>query len=174
MSTEQCGVLAIFSYLDDFCEAIKKISSRSEFADHEVFSPTSYHEVEHACKNPTSPVRFFTLLGALTGVCAGFALTLSTDYDWPLVVGGKTAGIPSLPAYVVIGFECMILLGAIFTIMGMLVMGRIPNPKTTILDNRLTDSKFAIFVPNITPDSAPAKFLKECGAEEVKLVGASS
>lgn len=57
----------------------------------------------------------------------------------------------------------------IFTIAGMLIMGRIPNPKRRVLDNRLTDDRFAIFVPNVGLDSAQAHLLKEWGADEVKL-----
>lgn len=168
MASER-GILAIFKHLDVLCAAIEKARERQDFAEYEVFSPTSYHELEHACAFPPSPVRFFTLAGALTGVCAGFALALSTDWNWPMIVGGKTPGIYSLPAYVVIGFECMILFGAIMTIVGMLVMGRIPNPKKKVLDNRLTSDRFGIYLPSIGLDSAQARLLKEWGAEEVKL-----
>ncbi len=71
----------------------------------------------------------------------------------------------------VIGFECTILLGAIATIAGMLVMGRLPNPKANILDTRLTDNRFGIFVPNVDEGSSAAAFLKTCGAEEIKRLG---
>jgi hypothetical protein len=115
-------------------------------------------------------VRWFTLIGGLTGMVGGFLLCLVLDWDWPLVVGGKQAGIYSLPAYVVIGFECTILLGAICTIAGMLILGRIPNPKMPVLDPRITDDKFAIYVPNVEVTSAQAQLLKELGADEVKAV----
>lgn len=98
----------------------------------------------------------------------GFALALATDWDWPLVTGGKTPGIYSLPAYVVIGFECTILLGAICTILGMLVHCRIPNPKTSVLDPRFSDDRFGIFVPGAQVESEQAKVLQECGAEEIR------
>lgn len=163
------GVIAIFRYLDTVCEAIEKIRERADFDGHEVFSPTSYHEIEHACGFGPSPVRYFTLIGGLTGMTLGFALALATDWDWPMIVGGKSPGHYSLPAYVVIGFECTILLGVICTIAGMLIMGRIPNPKRRVLDNRLTDDRFGIFVPNVGLDSTQAQLLKEWGAEEVKL-----
>jgi hypothetical protein len=174
MANSDQGIIAIFRYLDTVCHAIEKVRERSDFKGHEVFSPTSYHEIEHACGFGASPVRFFTLAGALTGVTSGFALALWTDYDWPLVVSGKTPGLYSLPAYVVIGFECMILFGAIATIMGMLVMGRIPNPKRGVLDTRLTSDRFAIFVPGGQLDGPQAKLLKELGAEEVKLTAKDS
>ena len=115
-----------------------------------------------------SPVRFFTLVGALTGMFTGFGICLLMDYDWPMIVGGKQAGFYSLPAYVIIGFEMTILLGAIATILGMLWMGRLPNPKRRVLDERLTDDRFAIFLPGATLGSEQAVLLEQLGAEEVR------
>ena len=42
------GILAVFRYLDDFCKAIETVRVRDDFLLYEAFSPTSYHEVEHA------------------------------------------------------------------------------------------------------------------------------
>jgi hypothetical protein len=162
------GVLAIFRYVDTFCQTLERVRDRGDFRGFEAMSPTSYHEIEAAAGHRPSPVRFFTLVGGLTGMCAGFALALATDWDWPIVVGGKAPGIPSLPAYVVIGFECTILFGAIATILGMLVMGRIPNPKRRVLDPRLTDDRFGIFIPGAKLEGPQAQLLRECGAEEVR------
>lgn len=163
------GVFAVFKYLDDTCNVIEKIRDRQDFRGHEVFTPTSYHEIEHASNFGSSPVRFFTLIGGLTGVTLGFALALFMDYDWPIIVGGKQAGVLSIPAYVVIGFELTILLGAIATIAGMLIMGRIPNPKVPVVDPRTTDDRFAVFVPGATLDGPQAKLLKDHGAEEIRI-----
>jgi len=162
------GIIGIFGYLDTFCRTIEQVRERTDFAGHELFSPTSYHEIEHACGFGASPVRFFTLIGALTGTCVGFGLPLLCDWDWPLIVGGKTSGVYSLPAYVVLGFECTILLGVLATVLGMLLLGRIPNPRRRVLDPRTTDDKFAIFLPGATMAGAQAQFLKQCGAEEVR------
>ena len=163
------GIVAIFQYLDDVCKVMEDIKDKEEFVDHELISHTSYHELIHIAeeKYGKSQVRWFTLTGALTGVFTGFAMPLLMDYDWPIVVGGKTAGIYSLPAYFIFGFELMILLGAIATIAGMFVMGRFPNPKATILDPRTTDDRFAIYVPGATLEGDQAKFLKESGAEDI-------
>lgn len=166
--SQQSGILALFKHLDTVCHAVEKVKGRHDFKDHEVYSPTSYHEIEHACAYAPSPVRWFTLIGAMTGTVSGFALPLLCDWDWPIVVGGKTPGIYSLPAYVVVGFEFTILFGAIATVLGILVMCRLPNPKVTILDKRLTDDMFGIWVPGAGVDSPQAKFLKEAGAFEIK------
>ena len=61
----------------------------------------------------------------------------------------------------------MVLFGAIATILGMLVMGRMPNPHVHIRDKRTTDDKFAIFVPNKSLESEQAKLLEGWGAQEV-------
>ncbi len=172
VSTKTSGILGVFSYLDKFCEAIEKIRDRSDFHGHESFSPTSYHEIEHAYQFDPSPVRKFTLVGALTGLVTGFSLALGMDSDWPIVVGGKPAGVFSIPAYVVIGFELTILFGALATIAGILIMGRLPNPKLRILDTRTTDDKFAIYVPGATLDGPQATLLRELGAEEINVTQA--
>lgn len=162
------GILAMFKHLDTLCHAVEKVKGRNDFKDHEVYSPTSYHEVEHACGFAPSPVRWFTFVGAMTGTVTGFALALLCDWDWPVVVGGKTPGVFSLPAYVVLGFEFTILFGAIATVAGVLVMCRMPNPKVKILDKRLTDDMFGIWVPGAVVDGPQAKLLKEAGAVEIK------
>ena len=46
MSKKDEGILAIFSYLDVFCDAIEATRKRSDCDEHEVLSPTSYHEIE--------------------------------------------------------------------------------------------------------------------------------
>lgn len=170
--SEKKGVLAVFKYLDDTCDAIKQIKSRSDCKDHEVFAPVSYHELIEFAEERYGPsqVRWFTLTGALTGVTSGFGMCLWTDYDWPIIVGGKLPGLYSLPAYFIFGFELMILFGAIATILGMLVMGRLPNPKAKVYDTRTTDDHFAIFLPNLDPEGKSAQILKKCGACEVKVV----
>lgn len=166
----ETGTLVIYRYLDTLCHAIETIRRKPEFADYEVFSPTSYHEIEHACGYTYSPVRWFTLVMALTGTMAGFLMCMLCDLDWPLVVGGKTPALYSMPAYVVICFETTILFGGIGTIAGMLVFCKLPNPKLKVLDKRLTDDRFAIYVPKVSTQSEEVKLLQQLGGEEVKAI----
>ena len=163
------GIVGIFPYLDDFSRAVAQVADDKEFIGHEVLSPTSYHELMHLAEERYGPsqVRWFTLVGGLSGVATGFGMCLWMDYDWPIVVGGKTPGIYSLPAYVVFGFELMVLFGALATILGILVMGRLPNPYGTVYDRRITDDRFAIFVPDVGVDSEQARQLQKWGAAEV-------
>jgi hypothetical protein len=174
MSYNKSGFVAVFKYLDHLTNAMEKTKGRAEFEGHEIFTPCPYHEIFHVLDYKPSAVRYFTFTGAMIGTVSGFGICLLMAYLWPITVGGKTAGIASLPAYVVIGFELTILLGGIATIIGMLVMGRIPNPKVKVLDTRFTDDHFGIFVPGASVDSEQAKLLKECGAIEINHVEGDS
>ena len=170
-SNKKTGLVAIFSYLDDVCKAMDTIEKDSDYKDYEVYSHTSYHELMERAEKKWGPseVSWFTLVGALTGVVCGFGMCLLCDWDWPIVVGGKAPGIYSLPAYVIFGFELMVLFGAIATIKGMLVMGRLPDPRGKIFSKALSDDKFAIFVPNKTKEGNPdiVSRLKGFGSEDV-------
>ncbi len=163
------GILAVFQYLDQVTEVVDKISGNADFKNHVVYAPTSYHELlDQAEKNfGASEVRWFTLTGAVTGMATGIGMPLLMDWDWPIVVGGKTAGIPSTPAYMIFVFELMVLFGAIATILGILVMSRLPNPNAKVRDKRTTDDRFAIYVPGVKVDSEQARNLLKWGAEEV-------
>ncbi len=90
MSARENGILAIFKYLDDLTKAMREIKGRAEFSGHVVYSPTSYHEIEHAAGlEDTSPVKWFTLAGALTGVCCVLPSALAQIMIIPLLSGVK-------------------------------------------------------------------------------------
>jgi hypothetical protein len=170
MTTKTDGILALFDYLDDVENTLEVMKNKPEFADHILYTHTSYHELIHHAEERYGPsqVRWFTLVGALTGATTGFWLPILCDWDFPLVVGGKTPGFYSLPPNVIFIFELFVLLGALCTILGMLWLGRLGNPKARILDNRLMDDKFGIFVPGAKIDGTEAALLKSHGAFEIK------
>lgn len=93
----------------------------------EIFMPHPDHDVEHLVEEYTAPskLKYFTLIGGLTGVTTGFALQAWTSLDWPLVVGGKP--ILSWVPFVVVGFELTILLGALTSFVGLLLLGKFPK-----------------------------------------------
>lgn len=84
----------------------------------EVYSPRRLHETEAILGRQGSPVRFWTLAGALSGLAGGFALAIGTALVNQIVLGGKPP--VSIIPYCVIGFECTILLGALGNFVGML------------------------------------------------------
>lgn len=97
-----------------------------------IIMPHPDHEVEGLMEQyvPHSKLKFFTLAGALTGFLGGFALTIGTVLDWPLITGGKP--LISIPAFIVIVFEMTILLGATASFLGFILLSRLPGFKTMI------------------------------------------
>lgn len=119
-------VIAHYKYLDDIVGAVKKLRELN-VDTYRTFSPFPCHELEDEVylDKPRSPVRFFTLLGGLTGCLGAFLMTCFMSVDYPLRVSAKP--LISIPAFVVIGFECTILIGGIITMLSMFHFSRLPN-----------------------------------------------
>ena len=165
MSAHPAGVLAAFRHVDDAAGAIRGLKEMG-YRDFTVYTPVPNHEIAAAVGHRISPVRLWTLIGGLTGVTLGFAMTLWMSVDYPVVVGGKP--IPSVIPYVVIAFELTILCGALATIAG-LVVHIIRNRKAAAYDPRFTDDHIGIFVPCGTDrQTAVEELLQTSGAEEVR------
>ena len=124
------GILASYEYLDSTVDAIEKLK-KAGFKKITAYAPYPEHHIEHALGYGESPVRVFTLVGALTGTAAGFGFTSWTSVDWPLVVGGKP--IISIPAFVPIAFEMTVLFGALSTVIGLFILSRLPNMKPSVV-----------------------------------------
>ncbi len=137
------GLIAAFRELDATCDAIEALKKQKfEFT---VYTPAPRHEIEHAVAAPMSPVRKFTLIGGLLGVTFGYWMAIWTSEYWPLVVGGKA--IASWIPYTIIGFESMVLVGALSTVAAMFIHSRIPKITATVgFDPRFTHGDYGIYV----------------------------
>ena len=160
------GVLASFQHIDAATDAIKALRAGGH-ADFTVYSAAPNHELEEALGIVNSPVRAFTLFGGLTGCTAGFAMTIWMSLDWPLLVGGKP--IAAIPPYVVLAFELTILLGALITVVGMILLSLTKPTKGLAYDPSFSDDRIGIFVP-APPDqhARVSSMLREAGAVEVR------
>lgn len=164
------GVLGIFSYVDVTVDAVKKLKNEG-FKNLRVFSPAPNHEIEHVMDEPESIVRFFTLFGAMLGAACGVGFTVLTSTDWPIQVSAKP--IVSLPPYTVIIFELTILIGALSTLLGLLINSRLRRdvPKT-MYDPRFSVDKFGIMVTCGRDNVKKVEeILNSQGAEEIKVDG---
>jgi molybdopterin-containing oxidoreductase family membrane subunit len=167
VSLRPTGALGVFAYLDDAIRAAKRL--KGEGYRVEAITPTLFHELEEVVDPARSPVRWVTLLGALLGCAGGFALCIWTSLDWPLVTGGKE--IVSLPPFVVIGFECTILVGALFNLGAMLFFTGLPRfVRGEGYERRFTEDRIGLWVPVAADkaESAAAVMTAE-GAEEARV-----
>lgn len=161
------AVVGVFTYIDDALQAIAWSKSRK--LDIRVYAPIPHPELEAAVEPERSPVRFVTGLGAICGLTGGFALAILTSLDYPLRVSAKD--IAGIPAFIVIGFECTILLGGIFTFLALLHFCRLPNILKSIgFDPRFTQDKFGVVVGCSESEVGEVEEnLKNCGADEVEV-----
>lgn len=155
-------VKAVFEHLDTLVNAIDEIKKAKLGHDMIVTSPLPRHDLEHViyAGEAPSPIRWFTLTGALFGGTMGFALQSITHLNWSMVI---PAGKPlvSIPAFLVITFESTVLWGCLFTLFGLLLMCRLPaaNLQVEVQDPRLSDDKFG-FVLNSLKASEAAKAME--------------
>ena len=167
MSKLRTGVLGVFAHLDSACDAIRRL--RREGFEVTTYAPTPRHELEEALGVKESPVRIFTLTGAFTGTAAGTALAAWTSIDWPLIVGGKE--IVAMPAFSVFMFEVTILLGALSTVAGLLLLARIPHigpPEAPMYHPSFTGGNFGVFAHAPRDRYGDVqRIMTESGSEEV-------
>ncbi|MGB0639290.1 MAG: DUF3341 domain-containing protein [Myxococcota bacterium] len=149
------NVKAVFSHLDCLIDAIDDLK-KSGHTDFAVTAPLPRHEIEELIyEGEPSPVRWFTLTGALFGGTMGFALCSLTHLNWPMII---PAGKPlvSIPAFIVITFEATVLFGCLFTLIGLLYYCGLPAKDMDVEfeDPRLSDDVFGMVVRNLDDDAA--------------------
>ena len=166
MAGSSGGILAAYQHVDAASDAIRTLK-KNGYEGYTVYSPAPVHEIMDAVDHKVSPVRLWTLFGGLTGVAAGFGMTLWMSYDYPIVVGGKTLG--SVIPYLVIGFELTILFGALSTLAGLAFHSWHTNQRAPY-DGRFSDDQIGIYVPcPVERRPAVEELLRTAGASEVKV-----
>jgi len=163
-------IKAVYKHLDSLMEGIAALK-RAGYRNPTVMTPFPRHEVEDLLyEGEPSPVRWFTLLGGMTGATLAFSLASLTHANWPMILpGGKP--VVSIPAFLVITFEGTILWGSLFTFTAMMLFTRLPSrglPKA-VEDPRFTNDRFGIVVENVGrgEEGKVKSILHHSGAEEV-------
>jgi molybdopterin-containing oxidoreductase family membrane subunit len=170
MSQTRSGVLAVFEHVDSTIEAIHAL--KKDKRKMTVITPVPNHDIADAIDTSPSPVRWCTLIGGIVGGVLGFTLCAWTSLDWPLITNGKE--ILSIPPFMVIMFECTILVGGLTNLVAMLYFSGLPDLSTNEgYDPRFTEDRFGIWVPCGKDDAeAIAGTLRAHGAEEVRVEAA--
>jgi hypothetical protein len=162
------GVMGIFQYVDDAEDAIHALR-QSGMRDLSVYSPVPFHDLEHAMEQGPSLVRWICFVGGALGLTGGFALCIYSVLSWPLITAGKE--LVSIPPFVTIAYESMILLGGLFNLLGMLALGRLPAVRGKApYDPRFSEDRIGIWVPGTGEAASRAEsLLRGAGAEEVAV-----
>lgn len=170
MMARPTRIKAVYDHLDCLLTGIERLEAAGA-EGFTVQAPLPRHEIEEAIyKGKPSPVRWWTLVGAICGLTGGFLLTSLTHASWPMInPGGKP--VVALVPFAVIMFECTILGGALATFAGMLFHCGLPSfwLDKSLQDPRMSDASFGITFTDAAPEDAASlsDILKQSGAVEV-------
>lgn len=163
------SVIGFFAATDALLDAARVLRAEGG-GGLEIISPVPLEGADEALGSARSPVRYYTLAGALLGFSGGWALTAGSALHYPLMVGGKP--LLSLTPFAVIVYICTILFGALFTVAGLLLHAGLPRLGVTAgHDARLTGNRFGlqVFAPRERLEVLADRLL-QLGAEEVRYV----
>lgn len=138
------GKLWQFEREEEFLAKLRELRRQGVPAERiDIAMPIPVEGVDEVLAIKPSPLRFFTLAGAVAGAAGGLAFILYTVHDWPLVTGGKP--LIAIPTFVVVTFACTILLGGLASFLGFLHLSRLPAPRG-VLDPFEHENYFVIRV----------------------------
>jgi molybdopterin-containing oxidoreductase family membrane subunit len=130
-----------------------------------VHGPFPSHKISEALNMKKSPVGWFTLAGGILGFLAGFALAVYTAVEWNLIVWGKPiiAWIP----FVIVGFEFTILFSVFGNVLGLIVLGDLPEFQSLKrYDPRCSGEHFTIVISCEDKEQEQVqKFFRDQGGE---------
>ena len=161
-------LLGVYDLPSDVAEVVTKLRNRG-FSELETYTPAPFEEVEQAQDPRPSKVRYFTLVGGLSGLFLGFLMQIWMSWDWPVKVAGKAYA--SIPPLFIIGFELTILLGGVLTFLGLLIMGGLyPRPLDRAYSSRFSAEELGVTVVCEERDVVEVEQLLHAAAKEVSIV----
>jgi molybdopterin-containing oxidoreductase family membrane subunit len=171
------GMLAEFETSAEIKHAATKVRDAG-YKKWDVFTPFPIHGMDDAMGLKDSRVGWFTFLGGLTGFSAGMLMIwFMNGFDYPLAVGGKPLFSPVFGFPV--SYELTILLGAIGSLGGMLLVNRLPRWHNPVFNSdrftRATHDRFFVLVECRDPkysETETRALMQSAGAHHIELVEA--
>jgi len=138
-------VVATFTREEDLLHAARAVRSR-RLTVLDAYTPYAVHGLDEALGLP--PSRLPWVCAVLGSAGAGFMLWFqqwASAVDWPINVGGKPWN--SLPAFVPVIFESMVLAGGVGTVLAFFLVSRLlPGRKARLAAPGITDDCFALVI----------------------------
>lgn len=112
----------------------------------DAYTPYAVHGLDQAIGMKRSRLALVCLVaGALGAVLKLWFETWTAAVDWPVDVGGKPWN--SLPAFVPITFEVMVLFAGLATVAAFIVVARLrPGKQPKLIHPRVTNDRFALML----------------------------
>ena len=161
------AILGTFAFEDDFLAAAKNLTS-SGFDNISLLSPLPLEEAQEILGLGKSPVRHFSLAGAIIGAISGFAMAVGTSLVFILPTGGRA--IITVPPFLIITYEMTILLGVLFTLLGFHFVSGLPAWRDRPYLSSAGKDKFVVVVEGADGEQAARAemIIRDAGAQDIQ------
>lgn len=163
------SILGLFDHVDVLIEAAGRVKKSGYEAT--VISPIPLvHELEHAFGPKKNVVRYFTGLGAVTGLFFGICFAFVTAFLYILPRGGKP--VFHVTPTLLIAYETTILFGVLMTLIGFIFLSWWFSFRKKGFHPEIAVDKFGLLVSGIREDrwSEVEGILREHGAHDIQKV----
>ncbi|MDH3747991.1 MAG: DUF3341 domain-containing protein [Gammaproteobacteria bacterium] len=163
------AVIGAFAYEEDFLAAAENLKA-SGFDNISLLSPLPLEEAQEVLGLGKSPVRRFSLAGAILGGICGFAMAAGTALVFILPTGGRT--IITLPPFLVITYEMTILFGVLFTLLGFHFVSGLPAWRDKPYLPSANIDHFVVVVEGAAGEQVARAeaIIRDAGADEIRHV----
>jgi molybdopterin-containing oxidoreductase family membrane subunit len=161
------AILGTFAFEEDFLAAAKNLKS-SGFDDISLLSPLPLEEAQEVLGLGKSPVRHYSLAGAIIGALSGFAMAVGTALVFILPTGGRA--VITLPPFLIITYEMTILFGVLFTLIGFHFVSGLPAWRDRPYVSSAGTDKFVVVVEGADGEQAnrAETIIRDAGAEDIQ------
>jgi len=125
------GMMAEFDRPERLVEAARQ-ARQARFRALDAYSPFPIEELTEILELHDNRVPILTAVGGFLGAALGFTLQAYTNLAFPIDIGGRP--LIAIPAFLLITFELGVLGAVLATILGMLVLNRLPRLHHPVFD----------------------------------------
>ena len=163
------AIMGTFAFEEDFLAAAKNLQS-SGFDNISLLSPVPLEEAQKVLGLGKSPVRRFSLAGAIIGAISGFAMAAGTALVFILPTSGRA--IITVPPFLIITYEMTILFGVLFTLVGFHFVSGLPSWRDRPYLEAANIDRFVVVVEGADGEQAARAetIIRQAGADEIQHV----
>ena len=163
------AILGTFAFEEDFLTAARNLTS-SGFDNISLLSPLPLEEAQEILGLGKSPVRHFSLAGAVIGAISGFAMAAATALVFILPTGGRA--IITVPPFLIITYEMTILFGVLFTLLGFHFVSGLPAWRDKPYLSSASSDRFVVVVEGAAAEQVARAeaIIRDAGADEIRHV----
>jgi len=158
-------VSGVFGSRERVLQAIRRLKEAG-FATLDVMMPVADDEILEQVAPPKRSIGRLALAGGIFGIVLGFGGATYCHAIWPnVLVGGKP--LVTVPPFIIVAFEMLILFGAAMTLLGVLAYCRLPQlRRDPHYDPRVPEDHYVLVVETGEDKAEAARgILREAGGE---------